>query len=84
MHHSHFILGGLLIMSIIVSGTDGATLYMPTAAYDSILVMSLMGAENHIAARLSFGRTDTYYGFRELLGGRDTEPTTPRYADSRT
>lgn len=50
MHHSHFILGGLFIMSIIVSGTDGATLYMPTAAYDSILVMSLMGAENHIAA----------------------------------
>lgn len=50
MHHSHFILGGLFIMSIIVSGTDGATLYMPTAAYDSILLMSLMGAENHIAA----------------------------------
>lgn len=83
MHHSHFILGGLFIMSIIVSGcsseynpfgtelrrvtpeheavlnesgcftvsgTDGTTFYMPAAAYDSILVMSLMGAENHIAA----------------------------------
>lgn len=62
MHHSHFILGGLLIMSIIVSGTDGATFYMPTAAYDSILVMSLMGAENHIAAvNVNNGRIIGHY-----------------------
>lgn len=33
-----------------LSGSDGMTFYLPTAAHDSILVMYLMGAENHIAA----------------------------------